>query len=134
MALVLDTRFLITYTFPPTLEDKVAIKKFFNRIIREEKVYLTPVIIAEYLKVAGKTIGIDSAEVMIKRFENAGVKVEPLISKDAIKAGQLSLKHPNIPLADILIAATTIRLKGKVVSDDPHFKILGLKTTWYKYR
>jgi len=132
MALILDTRFLLAYTFPPTLSDKRKIRRFFYKIISEEEALITPIIIAEYLKIAGKLVGLTASEIMIKRFEAVGVKIEPLTYEDGVKAGELSLKHPNIPLADILIAATTLRLKGKIVSDDPHFKIIGLKTIWYK--
>jgi len=132
MALILDTRFLLAYTFPPTLSDKRKIRSFFYKVISEEEALITPIIIAEYLKIAGKLIGLTASEIMIKRFEAVGVKIEPLTYEDGVKAGELSLKHPNIPLADTLIAATTLRLKGKIVSDDPLFKIIGLKTIWYK--
>jgi len=132
MALILDTRFLLTYTFPPTLNDKRKIKNFFYKIISEEDVFISPISIAEYLKIAGKIMGLTASEIMIRRFESAGVKVEPLTSEDGIRAGELSLKYPNIPLADLLIAAITLRLKGKIVSDDPHFKTIGLKTIWYR--
>ena len=132
MALILDTRFLLTYIFPPTLDDKRKIKNFFYRIIGDEEVFISPITIAEYLKIAGKIMGLTASEIMIRRFESAGVKVEPLTSEDRIRAGELSLKYPNIPLADLLIAAITLRLKGKIVSDDPHFKTIGLKTIWYR--
>jgi len=132
MALILDTRFLLAYTFPPTLNDKKKIRNFFYRIIGEEEIFISPITIAEYLKIAGKIMGLTASEIMIRKFESIGVKVEPLISEDGIKAGELSLKYPKIPLADILIAVITLRLKGKIVSDDPHFKTMGLKTIWYK--
>jgi len=94
MALILDTRFLLTYIFPPTLDDKRKIKNFFYRIIGDEEVFISPITIAEYLKIAGKIMGLTASEIMIRRFESAGVKVEPLTSEDRIRAGELSLKIP----------------------------------------
>lgn len=53
MALVLDTRFLITHTFPPTKKDRDKIR-FFIAKIRREKLYMPSVVVVEYIKVTDR--------------------------------------------------------------------------------
>ena len=132
MALVIDTRFLLAYTFPPTIEDKKLLFMFFQNKILREKSVIPSIVVTEYLKIAGRIVGLISSEMQVKRFERAGVKIEPILDIDGYTAGKLLLKNPSIPIADALIAAVAQRLKAKVVTDDPHYKVLEVKTIWYK--
>ncbi len=132
MALVIDTRFLLAYTFPPTIEDKKLLYMFFQNKILREKSVIPSIVVTEYLKIAGRIVGLISSEMQVKRFERAGVKIEPILDIDGYTAGKLLLKNPSIPIADALIAAVAQRLKAKVVTDDPHYKVLEVKTIWYK--
>jgi len=51
VALVIDTRFLLAFTFPPTREDRRLLYMFFrNRVLREDTV-IPSIIVTEYLKV-----------------------------------------------------------------------------------
>lgn len=132
MALVVDTRFLLAYTFPPTREDRRLLYTFFrSRVLREDTV-IPSIVVTEYLKVAGKIIGLSSSEIQVKRFEEAGVRVEPILDVDGYAAGRLALRYPNVPIADILIAVVAQRLRARIVTDDPHYEVLGVKTVWYK--
>ena len=61
-----------------------------------------------------------------------GIGVEAIGYSDAVEAGKILCKNPRIPIANALIAAIARRLRAIVVSDDPHFREIGVATTWYK--
>ena len=132
MALVIDTRFLLAYTFPPTQRDGKLLYMFFQSKILRENSVIPSIVVTEYLKIAGRIIGLTPSEIQVKRFERVGVKIEPILDTDGYVAGKLLLKNPDIPIADALIAAVAQRLRAKVVTDDPHYRVLGVKTIWYK--
>jgi len=52
----------------------------------------------------------------------------------ASKAGELTLKNSDLPLADAVIAPPALDLtRGRVYTDDPHFqKITGIHVVWRK--
>ncbi len=131
MALVLDTRFLIAHTFPPTYDDRDKIRVFIAKI-RQEKLIIPAIAIVEYIKIAGKRIGQEAAKVRIRAWIEAGAQVAGLTEEMSFKAGILALKNPNIPLADVIIATIASSYNAQIVSDDPHFEMLGVKTLWYK--
>jgi len=55
----------------------------------------------------------------------------PLDIELAWDAGLLKCVHRDPPMADCVIAATTLRLGDRVVTNDPHFsKVKGLRRTW----
>ena len=131
MALVIDTCFLLTHTFPPTPEDREKLKHFTAKI-HSETLLIPSIVITEYIKIAGRRIGKDSANIKLRHWINAGAKVIDLTEEIAFKAGDLALKHPQIPLADIIIATIAHLHNAKVITDDKHFDKLGVKTIWYK--
>ena len=131
MALIIDTRFLLDHTFPSTDEDRDQIIRFLKRL-KQEKIYIPSVVIVEYLKVAGKIIGISAAKTKIRIWINSGVEPISLRSEEAMEAGEQALRTPNIPLADIIIATLAKKYRAKIVSDDPYYKAIGVPTTWYK--
>ena len=131
MALILDTRFLIAHTFPPTYEDRERVERFVTKIL-QEKFFIPSVVIVEYVRVAGRRIGKEAVSVRLRSWINAGAEVVPLTEELAFKAGELALKNPGVPLADTIVAVTALSLKARVVSDDPHYTMLGVKTVWYK--
>ena len=47
--------------------------------------------------------------------------------------GEMALKYRSVPLADVTIAAMAKLLDAKVVSDDPHFELMGIRTVWYEH-
>ena len=133
MALVFDTRFLIAHTFPPSMEHRRLISSFLSRIIGEE-LYIPSIVVVEYIKVAGRRIGIDAAETRIRSWINSGVRLITLDYDTSMEAGELSAKYPFIPMADIIIATLAGKIKARVVTDDKHFRTLGIKTVWYTRR
>ena len=132
MALVLDTRFLISYMFPPTLTDRDALKRFYSERILGKPVSVSVVSITEFLKIVGRRIGFPQAEIWLKLFLKPGIRAEPVTYVDSIEAGRIICREPDIPIADALIASVAKRLKAIVVTDDPHFRELGIKTIWYR--
>lgn len=130
MAVVLDTRFLLTHTFPPSEDDKKLLKKFTSKIFRR-KVYLPLVVVVEYIKIAGKRLGSEGAENRLLSWLASGVHLVEMTYNDAVEAGKILLIH-DVPVADAIIASIAKRLKAPVVSDDPHFSELKVKTIWYK--
>ena len=57
--------------------------------------------------------------------------LQPLTEKDALTAGNLLLANATVPIADALIAFFVKTGSAEyVVTDDPHFKTLGVKTKW----
>jgi len=131
MALVLDTSFLVTHTFPPTREDREKIREFVARI-RREKLLIPSIVVVEYIKVVGKRIGKERASVRLRSWIDSGAKVVFLTEELAFKAGELALKNPNAPLADVIISVIVSAYNARVISSDLHFNVLGIKTIWYK--
>ncbi len=133
MAIVLDTRFLLTYLFPPTSEDRVLLIKFARTKLKHYALVIPVIVVTEFLKIAGRKIGISTAESWIKSFIESGAKVEVVMEEDCFEAGRILCRYQGIPIADALIAAIAKRLRAMIVTDDPHFKKLGLRTLWYKW-
>lgn len=131
MALILDTRFLIAHTFPPTAEDRLMVNRFLARISAED-LYLSVISVAEFLKIAGARVGREAAKARVNAIVRAGVKPAEVTLADGELAGSLLLSNSNLPIADAIIAAQAMRLKAGVVSDDPHYHALGLKVYWYR--
>jgi len=130
LALILDTRFLIAHTFPPSEDDRLALARFAQRLLREQ-LYISAISIAEYLKVAGARIGREAALARLRAWARQA-SVAEVSREDAERAGLLLLSHPSVPVADAIIAAQSARLRAAVVSDDPHYRALGVRTIWYK--
>ncbi len=132
MALILDTRFLLAHTFPPTREDRDKIAKFTAKTLQKEKIAIPSIVAVEYIKIAGRKIGKTAATTRLNAWLNYGAEYIPLTKQAAIKAGTLLLAHPNVPTADAIISAIALTLRAKIVSDDPHFDALGAPKIWYK--
>ena len=59
------------------------------------------------------------------------MQVATLDEEHAFVAGSLLLKHRNVSTADAIIASYVKTGLGEyVVTDDAHFKALGVKTKW----
>ena len=131
MVIVLDTRFLIAHTFPPSKEDREAIQRFLRKHARETLVIPT-VVISEFIKVAGRRLGRETAKVRMRAWlSSSRVEAVSLNVEIAEMSGELSSEH-NIPLADAIIASTARKLRGAVATDDEHFRRLGVRMVWYK--
>ncbi|HDM45051.1 hypothetical protein DRO47_05005 [Candidatus Bathyarchaeota archaeon] len=130
MTSVADTRLLLTLEFPPDQETKSKIEALMRQEL-SRKLVLPAIVLTEFLKVAGSRIGKEAASTRIRVLKSRGAKVIPLDERSALLAGNLLLEHPEVPIADALIASIVFTGKAKyVITNDPHFKTLGVKTRW----
>ena len=128
---IADTRLLLTLEFPPTEETK---KKIVDLIEREiQRHLLAPsIILAEFIKIAGARIGEDAARIRLRLLKERGMRTVALDEEEALVAGSLLLSYRNVPIADALIASfVKTGVAEYVVTDDPHFKALGVRTKWF---
>ncbi|MGB9727455.1 MAG: PIN domain-containing protein [Nitrososphaeria archaeon] len=131
MVLVIDTRFLIAHTLPSSENERILIKGFTKKLAQEE-IIIPSIVIVEFLKVVGSVIGKDSARIRLRLWIGGGAKIIPIDEEVAFLAGEIALAHKNLPLADAIIGAIARKFSGKIISDDPHFGTLDIKTIWYK--
>lgn len=131
MVIVLDTRFLIAHTFPPTKGDREAILRFLKKHGKES--FLIPtIVISEFLRVAGRRIGKETAKVRIRTWlSSSRVSTLDLDREIAEMAGELALDH-RVPIADAIIASAAKKVGGVVITDDEHFRKLGVRVIWYR--
>ncbi len=128
---VADTRLLLTLEFPPT-ED--ARRKAVDLVTIEiGKHLLAPsIVLTEFLKIAGARIGEDAARTRLRLLNGRGMRTIAFDEQEAIMAGSLLLSHRNVPIADALIASfVRTGAADYVVTDDSHYKTLGVKTKWF---
>lgn len=129
MALILDTRFLIAHAFPPSDEERRSV--FPLKDIKGE-VADPSIAIVEFIKVAGTRLGAEQAGIKLKLWIARGAGVLSVDEETAFLAGKLALRHRDVPMADVIIGALAKQHKAAVITDDPHFKTLNIKTVWYK--
>lgn len=131
MALILDTRFLIAHAFPPSDEERRSVATFLSRISKE-RLLIPSIAIVEFIKVAGTRLGAEQAGIKLKLWIARGAGVLSVDEETAFLAGKLALRHRDVPMADVIIGALAKQHKAAVITDDPHFKTLNIKTVWYK--
>lgn len=130
MTSVADTRLLLTLEFPPN-EDLAAKAEDFVEKETARQLLAPSIVITEFIKYAGARIGEDAARTRIRLLKEKGLRIIPIDEKDALTAGSLLLAHRNVPIADALIASFVKNGEAEyVVTDDLHFKTLGVKTKW----
>lgn len=131
MTSVADTRLLLTLEFPPNQEIKPEVRDFFEKEIGRG--LLAPsIVLTEFIEIAGTRIGEDAAITRIRLLRERGMRTVALDEKEALIAGSLLLAHRNVPIADALIASfVKTGVAEYVVTDDPHFKALNVKTKWF---
>jgi len=127
---VADTRLLLTLEFPP--DDNVKVK--VERLIQEElagKLLIPTIVLTEFLKVAGARIGVEVALTRIRILKNRGARVISFDEQQALAAGKMLLSHPELPIADAVIASLVSTRKAEyIVTNDPHFEATGIKNRW----
>jgi len=127
---VADTRFLITFWFPPDQTTKMAVIRLM-RTAPAEGLLIPSIAITEYIRVAGKRVGIEASETHIRSLLASGARVRSIDERIAFTAGELALRYPDVPIADAVIAAVAVEEKASfVITDDEHFRHMGLRTKW----
>ena len=128
---VADTRLLIVFEFPPTEEAKRSTADLFQREVARH--LLAPsIVLTEFIKIAGPEIGEEGVRTRLRVLKERGMRVAPVEEEEALIAGNILLRHNDVPTADALIASFVKTGAAEyVITDDPHFKRLGVKTKWY---
>ena len=130
MTSVADTRLLLTLEFPPTEALGAKVESFVEKEIARQ-LFSPSIVLTEFIKYAGARIGEDAARTRLRVLKEKGLRIVPLGEKDSLTAGSLLLAHANVPIADALIASFVKNGAAEyVVTDDLHFKTLGVKTKW----
>jgi predicted nucleic acid-binding protein len=128
---ILDSKFLLTHYGAKDEEVLSRTRTKLAALRKERRGVLPSIVIAEVANAICQAAGRTEALAKLKALEHAGLEVVQLDAELAREAGFLQCVYRDLPLADCVIAATALRLRGRVVSDDPHFsKIRGLRTTW----
>jgi predicted nucleic acid-binding protein len=127
---VADTRLLVFLEFPANRETGTKTRDFFEKELKG--CLLAPsIILTEFVEVAGVKIGEEAAKTRLRLLKERGMQTMPLDEENALIAGSLLLSHRNVPIADAIIASyVKTGAADYVVTDDPHFKALGVKTKW----
>ena len=89
------------------------------------------IVLTEFLEVGGQKLGEEGAKTRLRLLKEKGMQILPIVEETALIAGSLLLTHRNVPIADAIIASyVKCGVAEYVVTDDPHFKVLGVKTKW----
>ncbi len=127
---IADTRLLLTLEFPPSKETKRRVETTITYELAH-RLLAPSIVLTEFLKIAGTRMGESAARLRLNLLKERGMKVLPLTEEMALAAGSLLLAHQNIPIADALIASPVKTDEADyVVTDDPHYKTLGVRTKW----
>ncbi len=130
MTAVADTRLLLTLQFPPTKELKARVEETITRELAGRLV-APSVVSTEFLKIAGARIGESAAQLRLNLLKERGMKVIPITEEMALIAGRLLLSHQDVPIEDDLIASPVKMGDAQyVVTDDPHYQTLKIRTKW----
>jgi len=127
---VADTRLLFFLEFPATPEMGRKASDFFEKELREN-LFVPTVVLTEFIEIAGARIGEEAAKTRIRLLKERGMQILQFDELHALTTGGLLLSNRNVPLADAIIASyVKTRVAEYVLTDDPHFKTLGVKTRW----
>lgn len=130
MTSVADTRLLIFLEFPANQEMASRTREFFKKELRG-KLLAPSIILTEFVEIAGAKIGEEAAKTRLRMLKERGMETMPVNEENALIAGTLLLSHRNVSTADAIIASYVKTGAAEyVVTDDPHFKALGVKTKW----
>ncbi len=130
MTSVADTRLLLTLEFPQSPQIQQRTRAFLEKELKERLLAPT-IVLTEFVEIAGARIGEEAAKNRLRLLKDRGVQIVPLDEEHALVAGSLLLSHRNVSTADAIIASyVKTGVAEYVVTDDPHFKGLGVKTKW----
>ena len=127
---VADTRLLFFMEVPATPEMGKKARDFFEKELRENLIVPT-VVLTEFIEIVGARIGEEAAKARIRLLKERGMQILQFDELHALKTGGLLLSNRNVPLADAIIASYVKTGAAEyVLTDDPHFKMLDVKTRW----
>lgn len=131
MKRVVDTRFLIEFFYASNEDIRRKAKAKLGEITRSKEGILPTIVIGEVIKVTCERRGLEEAKIRYISLLQSGLIIEPLNPEIAENAGILRCKYRNVPIGDCIIAATALKHKAIIVSDDPHFDLIKeVKCEW----
>ncbi len=126
MKKVYDTRFFFEHYYS---SDHETLRKTTEEILLTRQKYISVIVIHEVYRLTLEREGRETAKLRAELLKK-DFKVIPVDTEIARDSAEIRHRY-RIPLADSIIAATTKRVKGKCVTDDPHLtKIREIKTAW----
>jgi predicted nucleic acid-binding protein len=127
---ITDTRMLIFLEFPINKEVGAKTRDFFERELRQ-RIMAPTIVLTEFVEVAGIKIGKEAAKNRLRILKEKGLQIVDLTEEQALIAGELLLAYRNVPITDALIASYVKNGSAEyVLTDDPHFRALNVKTKW----
>ncbi|MDA4130572.1 MAG: PIN domain-containing protein [Thaumarchaeota archaeon] len=131
MVRTIDTRFLLAHFLADSEELKSKTRSKMLEF-RQESAIIPTVVLHELYKLEFQKFGRETADTQLKSIETSGLKIEDLTSEIARIAAVLRCKYNDLPLANSIIAATSIVKGSKIVcSDDELFaKVKEIKMEW----
>jgi predicted nucleic acid-binding protein len=67
----------------------------------------------------------------LRVWQHGGLTFVAVTERIAYIARELAQPHPKIPIGDAVIAATAQDAAAHVVTDNPHYTELGVRTRWF---
>jgi predicted nucleic acid-binding protein len=131
MVRTIDTRFLLAHFLAGTEELKAATRSKMIEF-RQEAAIIPTIVLHELYKLEFQRFGRETADTQMKSIETSGLRIEELTSEIARIGAVLRCKYLDLPLANSIIASTSIVKGSKTVcSDDEQFlKVKEIKTEW----
>ncbi|HKZ63310.1 MAG TPA: PIN domain-containing protein [Thermoplasmata archaeon] len=128
---ILDTRFLIAHFFSDEPHVLESARARLRNLRRTGNGVLPTLVLTEFFDQVARHAGLREAEEKCEALLVSGLRVQELTTEIALEGGRIRCRHRGVPIADCVIAATAMRLGGRVVTDDPHFpRVKGLRTAW----
>ena len=127
---VADAPLLLTLQFPPSKEIAERVEEAISREV-VGRLLAPSIVLTEFVKIAGARIGESAALLRLNLLKERGMRVIPLGEELALAAVRLLLSHPDVPIADALIASLVkIGEAEYVITDDPHYQDMKVRTKW----
>jgi len=127
---VADTRLLLTLQFPSSREIGKRVEEAISRELAG-RLLAPSIVLTEFVQIAGARIGESPALLRLNLLKERGMRVIPLGEELALAAVRLLLSHPDVPIADALIASLVkIGEAEYVITDDPHYQDMKVRTKW----
>lgn len=124
--LVYDTRFFVECFFSG---DNAIQAKARDLVIKNKDRAISAITVHELYLLELSRRGTEIARLRVQGIQDM-FRVVEVDSQIAIDAAELRLKH-KVPMGDSLIAATSLGLAAKCVTDDPHLaRMKDIKTCW----
>ena len=128
---VLDTRFFIEHFFSTDPAVREVTRNRVTELRRRKEGVVPLIVVAEFTDQACRFAGRREAEEKSKAIVESGLQIRALDPATAIAAGASRCSNRRVPLADCIVATVAGSVRGRVVSDDPHFKQLrGVRVVW----